>query len=439
MYELSKQDYINDFTKNNSICDKLITRTFPSSIINTRVNTVIETETDTDSDTDSNTNNHEYTLMYYNKSVMDTTDYDSFGLARSLIFDSNKHVCCFSPPKAIDFHAFTEKYPKDDMIVLEEMVEGTMVNLFWDPRNKVWEFSTRRNIGARNGFMVPGKEEDNRNEKNTSKQQKTFRDMFIDATQYSNFDFLQLNRGYCYSFVLQHPANRIVNKINTPALYLVAMYEITKDMNVISHDLSIVKNDSEWKSTGVKFPEIYAYPWDSYEEPKTWFGGEKTPIHMVGVMIHNRNNGMRCKIRNPNYERVRKMRSNQSNIRFNYLLLRQSNQVAEYLNYYPEDNAGFRSMQKSIHEFTAELYKQYISCFIKKEKPLIEFSSYFRTHMFHLHRKYLDDLKPNDLVINKGVVIQYVNNLEPKLVMHSLRYVVNADNTNNEPSVEIEA
>jgi len=66
------------------------------------------------------------------------------------------------------------------------------------------------------------------------------------------------------------------------------------------------------------------------------------------------------------------------------------------------------------------LYQNYISCYIKKERPLKEFPDHFRTHMFHIHKQYTDILKPKNDYVNNTVVINYVNGLHPSLQMYSM-------------------
>ena len=57
---------------------------------------------------------------------------------------------------------------------------------------------------------------------------------------------------------------------------------------------------------------------------------------------------------------------------------------------------------------------------LEKEMPLKEFPDHFRTHMFHIHKQYTDELKPKNEYVNNTVVIKYVNNLDPSLQMYSL-------------------
>ena len=102
-------------------------------------------------------------------------------------------------------------------------MDGTMINVFYNTSNlnkngkssPKWEIATRSNIGANCRFNLNSK--------------KTFRDMFYDAitsSEYNDSDFFNsLNKKYCYSFVLQHPENRIVHQVKTPQIYLTNVFE----------------------------------------------------------------------------------------------------------------------------------------------------------------------------------------------------------------------
>ena len=64
----------------------------------------------------------------------------------------------------------------------------------------------------------------------------------------------------------------------------------------------------------------------------------------------------------------------------------------------------------------------YISCFIRKEKPLKEYEFEYKSHMYKLHDKYKTELKPNKKNIDKKFVIDYVNSLHPAQQMMIINY-----------------
>lgn len=364
-------------------------------------------------------NNQKYKIIRYDKNYLDNDSIDSFGLCRSVIVNSNDDVICYSPPKSLRYDTFTKKYPiKTDSIVAEEFIEGTMINVFWDPTIELsgaWQFATRNNVGATSSFYK-------------TKSNMSFKDMFLEAARYINLEINRLNRNYCYSFVLQHPNNRIVVPFPYPSLYLVAVYSIQQDTNknilVYKQNLNEVKekfnNDFYWNRPYLQFPKIYE--WNNYQELIDKFGSMNTPYNVLGVVIHNLETGERTKIRNPAYEQVRKLKGNQPKLQYQYLCLRNEGKVSEYLKYYPENKNEFSDFRQQIHTFTISLYYNYISCYIKKEKPLLEFSEQYRTHMFNLHQIYINKLREKRQHISNTEVINYVNNLHPSLLMYSLNY-----------------
>lgn len=359
-----------------------------------------------------------YGMINYNKDNLCPDTYATYGLARSIITIDGS-VKCFSPPKAIEYQSFINLYPKSDDIIVEEMVEGTMINVFWDNVNNDWKINTRKRIGANNFFY-------------TNKQKSlTFKQMFEDIiSEYDNFSLDNLNKSYCYSFIIQHPDNRIVIPVSSKKLYLIAVYhieDIEGETIINTINLNDFKNTPHMINTNISYPFVYPSGWNSYDELKVNFGTSVTPSTILGVVIRNKTNNQRCKIRNPQYETIRALKGNQSNIIYNYLRLRKENQVKEYLEHYSDHAEEFSNFRDKIHKFTGLLYSKYIDCYIKKQKPLKEYDEYFRTHMYKLHKIYTTVLKPDNKYMNKKGVIEYVNNLDSKLLMYSLGYSKNDD------------
>ena len=144
----------------------------------------------------------------------------------------------------------------------------------------------------------------------------------------------------------------------------------------------------------------------------------------MGVMIHNTTTGERCKLRNPSYEQVRNLKGNHPNLQYQYLSLRQNGNLSSFLHYYPEHSKDFNYFKDNLHLFTNAIYQNYISCYIKKENPLLEYPEEYRSCMFNLHQKYLNELKIVNSYISKSVVIDYVNNMPIGLQIYLLNYNV---------------
>jgi len=358
-------------------------------------------------------NNQKYSVIRYLKDFLCVDHVPTYGLCRSVILNSANNVVGFAPPKSISSDKFIQLYPdKNENLIAQEFVEGTMINAFWDPTiglSGSWEISTRNTVGATSSFFK-------------GIHNKTFRDMFLEATKETNLNLDHLNKEFSYSFVLQHPDNRIVVPFKTPTLYLVALYSIQNvDDNVLvhSHSINYVKQ-LNWGQTTIKFPKIYE--WNSYSDLIEKYGSMNTSYDIVGVVVYNTLTGERMKIRNPVYEQVRNLRGNQPKLQYQYLCLRKNGKVHDFLKFYPENKKEFSSFRDQIHLFTNTLFSNYISCYIKKEKPLIEFSEQYRTHMFNIHKTYIDELREKKLFITNTFVINYVNNLHPSLLMYCLNF-----------------
>ena len=337
-----------------------------------------------------------YTIISYDKPMLCNDLIPVYGIYRSVIKNEKGNVVCFSPPKSVHSDVFIKTYPVpriNDQIIAEEFIEGTMINVFWD---EGWELATKQSVG-------PSKEHPN-----------SFYDMFMDACKHVSLTFAMLNPRFCYSFVLKHPKNKIVNPVLAPEIYLINVYEIvsvtdteTRILNAV-HDLPCVKK-----------PQIYTI-WANYSDLIKCYGSMNTPPEIVGVMIHNKETGTRCKIRNPVYEEVRHLRGIQPKLQYQYLYLRKEGRVKEFLTTYPEHKKMFTQFRDQLHMFTSAIYTNYISCYIKKEMPLSEFPARFKPHMFNLHKKYMEELRENGSYISKSTVIAYINEQSPAQIMYWL-------------------
>ena len=143
-------------------------------------------------------------LIKYNKQFICPENVDTLGKFKSVITDGTT-IYSIAPPKSKSYEQFICQNDINDCII-EEFVEGTMINYFYKDG---WKIATRSCIGADCKFGG----------------NKTFREMFFEAVKRQKLDLSILNTKYSYSFVLQHPENRIVIPYSTPNLVLVNVFE----------------------------------------------------------------------------------------------------------------------------------------------------------------------------------------------------------------------
>jgi len=357
-------------------------------------------------------------IIKYDKRYLTKDNISTLGYFRSVITDGVV-IKSMAPTKSIDFDKFKEENKVEDCIV-EEFVEGTMINCFYTENG--WEIATRSVIGANCSFM----------------QTKSFREMFFEAFEEMKLTWELFNPKYSYSFVLQHPDNRIVINFTEKNLVLVAVQHQTFLEKVLpkalveqkggSGDLppegdfvlrvDILSEEFQDLRNKIKIPERYPYGenWN-----KIYNLYSECNYNILGCIIKNKM-GERSKIRNKNYEEVRRLRGNSTKLQYQYYNLRKLKKINEFLKYFPEYDAEFLKMQKEIHSWTQELFDNYRNCFIHKKKKLKDYPFQFRIQMYNLHQLYLSRLRDNGLYINKDIVKGHINRLDPAALMYLINF-----------------
>tara|TARA_Y100001970_G_C14253957_1_gene873756 strand:+ start:812 stop:2086 length:1275 start_codon:yes stop_codon:yes gene_type:complete len=349
-------------------------------------------------------------LIKYDKSKVTRENTDTLGLFRSIITDGKK-IISFAPPKSYnskdeEWMQNPNKYFRDDPtenynFVIENYYEGTMINVFWDEDLKDWNIATRSNIGGRCKYFKDS--------------EHTFRYLYLDAInkmeEYENdysASFENLDKNFSYSFVLQHPKNRLVIPFQQAKLILVGKYESLDNWEV-----------KAYKEVNKNSIVTQQYIKDHFNE-ETIQSAMTNQYKLVGWMIYN--GATRFKVRNPTYEKVRQLKGNNPKLEFQFHELRKNNKIIEYLYYFPEHKETFNGYWEKVKQFTNSLYQNYVKCYIQHQKPLKEFPYQFRGHMFNIHQIYLADLKPKNLYVKWGFVKNYINDLPSARLMYSVNY-----------------
>ena len=364
--------------------------------------------------------NEDKYLVSYNKNIIKINDenFNTIGLHRSIIF-LNNNLVCFSPPKSLSYDCFCKKYPKlDENIVIEEFVEGTMINVYYNNISKKWEIATKNNIGGTNVFY-----------KDSS---YSFGDLFYDTCKYVGLNLEdKLNKKYCYSFVMKHPYNQMVEIITCPSLYLIEVYEIERlsETNIKIHIININEIFNEL-SINCNINTQFKFNFKNYEDINFVKLFSKDPhlirkYIMMGYVIKNKMTGERTKLRNEEYEYLHKLKGNQSDFLYRYLELRQLGQVKEFLYYFPEYYNSVNMYRETIHTFTENLYLYYISVNVTKITLLSNVPYCYKQHVYKIHGKYITEKMNNvSFKVSRKYVIDYVNNLHPSVFICTLNKYV---------------
>ena len=393
-----------------------------------------------------------YSIIKYDKRGMGVTyeDYKTIGLLRSVVVNEEGKVVCYSPPKSLYITDDLEKHFDANNIMCEisdentnewyaeEFVEGTMINLFYSsgPGGEAWEIATKNTIGAKALFYSPKNPKD----EIEIRESDTFRNMFFDTCSKIGFDYENLPKDVVYSFVLQHPKNRIVLPITTPAIYLIGVYRIMQDSDSDNEKIEVIQHSRDGflqniiKCDKIKTPKALSlneqgqgqgqYTDYTFKNFKKEYASMNSAYNMAGVVFYNMITGQRMKVRNPMYEMVKNIRGTEQKLQLQYLTLRHGGRVADYLKAFPEYKSDFSYYRSQVHSFTRNLHQNYLDCFVFKKKPFAEYPAQYKKHMFALNKKYIEELRENKNSVTFNYVVEFVNRLDPGALLFSLNYVV---------------
>ena len=380
----------------------------------------------------SSIGNSQYKTITYKKNSVSDETLVTLGLFRSVIFNDANKILSFAPPKSMAYEKFKIKYPDLSHLIIDEFIDGTMINVFYDERtvsenedNSVlgsgWNISTRKNIGASNHFY----------RYSNNHVQRDFGELFKETFLQAEIKLELLDTTYCYSFVMRHPENRIVSYVKDPELYLTDAFRLTNsildtiqvnqptkyEVNVASR--KACREMSAFINSKVKYPTNFFM--NNYQELEKMVEGHSPDGTLTkGYMIHCPLTNLRTKIVPEEYNFVKELRGNFADLRLLFLTLEREGRVQEYLHYYPENYKMFSEYSHLLSDYIHCMYMLYRECFIAKNKPLAEYPSNFRTHMYKLHGIYKEYYKPVNGHIRHHDVVNYVSGLDIPLLFNTM-------------------
>jgi hypothetical protein len=383
-------------------------------------------------------NNTPYTILNNNTTTIqsDETLDDTTRLYRSIIVNpENNKILCFSPPNSIPFDSFESKNKEFDQnsIFANEIVEGTMINLFYDERINSWEISTRGAIGG-NYWYYRTNYEDVPAE---FSRQITFREMFMDALKLNSPNLNEsiilqdLPKDCCYSFVLQHPDNHIVLSISQPKLYLVSIYKLepvfdSETNGVIENNVVLIPPSmhktviNEITKNVFNIPHHYT-EYSSYSDIKNKVCSGLSSHTCMGVMFTNLNTGERSSIENTSYEQVKELRGNNPNLQYQYFCLLRCGKKSQFLLYFPRYRSIFSQFNKQYNDFITNVHQSYFSYYVKKQGIPISKKYFIHASKIH-HNIFLPKLSTEKIVVTRNIVKEYFDSLSPNELLYYLNY-----------------
>ena len=395
----------------------------------------------------------EYFILYEDTTITETSDPALENYHSIILENPSRNLLSFAPPKTMDYSdisvflqssEFQELF--NDDIHVSELVEGTLLHLFYDTRIESWEIATKRAIGGRYSYYhIPDQYSPN------------YREMMMEAFHLpsgketkegiDSIPFLKdLSKTHCYSWILQHPQNHIVIPIETPKMFLVSVYEI----DAIEQTATFISPEiyQKWTAfeTPVKdkiiyFPKTFSKEFSSIKEKKTILqyiqenASTHTPYYHMGLVFTNLVSGKRATFLNPNYLEMAEVRGNHSNLLYQYLCLKRIQKIQIFLHYFPQYQSLFNLYKQKYDDLIHKIHNYYISYYVQKNGILIP-KKYFSTVYTLHHSIFLPSIATSEkVIIRKKVVREYLQELDPV----QLLYLINGEKDtffSNEPNIE---
>lgn len=283
---------------------------------------------------------------------------------RSVVWDSIKNRPLFvGPQKSQSMDTFPSDFTNH---IVEEFVDGVMINMFMDPYKNTWRITTRSRLDAENKFY-----------------KHTFSELFFATwTNYFPTGFSQLNPTCGYSFVLQHPLNRIVVPVAQPTLILTEITMLDAASNLfISPVPNTFMPPRRFAVTNPQDCQLLLTNMDQFEG-----------IRSQGLVVRNLLTGQRWKMRTNIYMACRKLRGNHSQLEYVWFDNLKNNTLEQYLALYPEERVSANAALANWTKVVSDIYNWYVHVFKLRDVGKETIPVQYKGMLFDLHGQYMSRL-----------------------------------------------
>lgn len=322
---------------------------------------------------------------------------DLINSCKSVIIDKNNlNILCTQYNKII-YNEDAKKILRGvnwNQVQVQKCYEGTLINVLYH-ENK-WYVTTRRCLDAKKSIWI---------------KDISYYDLFVEAME-NKFSFDDLNKNYCYHFVLLHHKNN--NLIN---------YECYgKDYKEIIHILTTEKislREIEYEIKNLNYLKYEKFDSLEYLEKELQkisindFKERKLSVEGYILKIYdgelNKSPFRILKLQTDIYEKLINIKPNNSNRNQCYLELYQKNRLKEYLpfftNYYDEI---VKRIHLSLQNISKEILNLYHLTRNKKNKEIYEkLPTSYKKILYDVHGIYIN-IKKKELEGNNQMQ-NYIN------------------------------
>jgi hypothetical protein len=348
------------------------------------------------------------------KSYHNSKNVDSW--SRSVVWDKTNEIpVSVSPPKS------STEFPFSGWTLLQEHVDGVMINAFRVKDVSGVTIATRSYLGATNRY---------------NGLDYTFADLLNEVISPEELDAvvgpLCDESARFTSLVLVHPKIRQVVPVVERRVYVVHQGSVSADGTV-----SIEENPENWTTAASTLaPRNLSIPSFNNDSLENFVNTKLDAFQWKWQGMSAKNEqGMRWRYTTESYRKARSLKGNESDNVERFLRLRRSRAVQSYLKYYSEDTDAFWQLEMKLRSVTHEIFSEYCLKNKAKSKALNEVPPAYRVHVYGLHSLFISTLKPKNMTLQKEHVVEYLNTQQIERVAHLLRVGGGTDATKPIPHV----
>lgn len=258
--------------------------------------------------------------------------------------------------------------------------DGSQIKIFYHKKNNVWIISTTRKINSGTAYFFSS---------------KSFSEMFADASH--SLNWTKLNKKCCYSFVLAHPDNRIIEIHNKPYI----THVLTRNMetfDIVDENISVSK------------PQVFTFP-----SKKDLFAKiKKLPMHKEGFVVQHNDDFI--KVVNLKYQKIKELRGYSGSLIFQYFKLKKEGNITKYLSYYPEMKDSFNQFNSCFENLCRLVFSEYVNLRVRKIITLDNVLIFLKPVLYRVHGIHLKSKKRIKLKDVKDHLNEYHPNQLRKLI-----------------------
>lgn len=421
----SNIDFKHEFLEEQLECNGTIVMKCSSSSSSSSRNEITDSNTETTETESTNEEHCKYKIV-------------SMGLTRSL-----------------DYYDYVKVVNSENLNLyefdIEPCIDGSLVRLWYNTNDSRWQLSTTRKINAQESFWS---------------SKKSIAELFREACPFLLYN--ELNKNYCYSFILRHPEHNQVFRARAPSVLHVGTRDLTtlEELNIsgccsnVNESTNESTNASENvnERTSANVNESTSENVSDIEIEGRVYWGVKTenitpkkqlipvPLKFThfktfkeledyvynlhtdsrGLILKHKTSSLRLKMDSKLYKDMAETRGNVPLLEYRYLqLLSDPAQLDKLRGYYPEYNLIFNAIENHIYQLAVYIQDLYYNIHPSKKgySYLNNYNQIYETTIRQLHGQFKTSCRNgNRIDTTVDIVHQKLKSLSPFLLAKHLKW-----------------